>query len=684
MKRIKLIKSKHKKSLWITEGLIKSIKFRDKLHMKSKTSNLTLVEYQAIKINIKTYNTIIKRLIRKLKREYIANKFDEHKSNIRRTWQLINDVMGRDKKDATSDVFIINREEISDPKIIANHFNDFFLNIGCTGDDDEHGYKNYLIGEHLYDNFQFNLINNQHTTSIISHIKTKYSYGYDRISSALIKIIIHEITPSLTLIINQCLTTGIFPDKLKIGKIVPVYKKGNHKLIDNYRPISLLPTISRIFETVIYSQLYEYIEHHHIMNDSQYGFRKAHSTVYTATELIDRLTYKLDNNKIPFNIYIDLSKAFDTLNHSILLSKLHYYGIRNTALTLLKSYFTNRKQYCDYKGTSSIMLLIHKGVPQGSLLGPLLFILYVNDFYLSSNKCTFLMYADDTTLLSTYDTFHTNTDTDIATIQRNINEELLRVTTWLSRNKLLINTTKTKMTVFHTQQKHISYPDVIINNSHVEIVDDFKLLGITVNKHLKWNTHIENTAIKVSKYIGVLNRLKHTLPPKILYTLYNILILPHFNYGLILWGHDNTRLHKLQKRAIRTITNSRYNSHTEPICKLLNIFKLPDLYKLELYKLYYKIENEQVPNYFTTVINPLTHHYNTRRQAIQQLKTIHAFAHHNCIFSMIDLINKSPIIKLRVTTCHNILSFVSSVKRDILDGYEYFCSMMNCYVCNRT
>ena len=166
-------------------------------------------------------------------------------------------------------------------------------------------------------------------------MKIKYSYGYDGISSALLKIIINEITPSLTLIINQCLTTGIFPDKLKIGEIIPVYKEGNNKLIDNYRPISLLPTISRIFETAIYSQLYEYIKHHHIINDSQYGFRKAHSTVYTATELIDRLTYKLDNSKIPFNIYIDLSKAFDTLNHSILLSKLHYYGIRNTALTLL-------------------------------------------------------------------------------------------------------------------------------------------------------------------------------------------------------------------------------------------------------------------------------------------------------------------------------------------------------------
>ena len=171
------------------------------------------------------------------------------------------------------------------------------------------------------------------------------------------------------------------------------------------------------------------------------------------------------------------------------------------------------------------------------------------------------MYADDTTLLSTYDIFHTNTYTDIATIQRTINEELLRVTTWLSRNTLLINTTTIKISVYQTQQKHISYPDVINNNSHVEIVDDFKLLGITGNKHLKWNTHIENSAIKVSKYTGVLNRLKHTLPPRILYTLYSTLILPHFNYGLILWGHDNTKQHKLQKRAIRTITNSRHRTN---------------------------------------------------------------------------------------------------------------------------
>ena len=167
----------------------------------------------------------------------------------------------------------------------------------------------------------------------------------------------------------------------------------------------------------------------------------------------------------------------------------------------------------------------------------------------------------------------------------------------LKRYKLLINSTKTKMTVFHTQQKQITYPDIIIDNSHVEIVSDLKVLGITINKHLKWNI-----SIKVSKYMGVLNRLKHTLPLRILRTLYNILRLPHFNNGVLLWGHDSTRLHKLQKRAIRTITNSKYNSHTEPLCKLLDIRKLPDLYKLKLYKLFYKVQN--VPHYLSNYTQP--------------------------------------------------------------------------------
>ena len=219
-----------------------------------------------------------------------------------------------------------------------------------------------------------------------------------------------EISPSITLIVNQCLTTGIFPNKLKIAKVVPVFKKGDKDLLNNYRPISMLPSISKIFESVIYNQLYEYLQEHRVITNSQYGFRKKHSTEYTAIELVDRIIEKLDRNKVPFNIYIDLSKAFDMIDHNILLFKLNHYGTRNGALNLLESYFMGRKQYCHFRSTDSAMLNIHKGVPQGSILGPLLFILYINDFIYSTDKFDFLMYADDTTLFSTYDKFESIDD----------------------------------------------------------------------------------------------------------------------------------------------------------------------------------------------------------------------------------------------------------------------------------
>ena len=292
------------------------------------------------------------------------------------------------------------------------------------------------------------------------------------------------------------------------------------------------------------------------------------------------------------------------------------------------------------------------------------------------------MYADDTTLCSTCDKFENIDDKTIETIQTNINKELFLIVSWQHCNKLLINTTKAKMTIFHTPHREVTYAKIRINNTSVEVVGDFKFLGIFIDKHLKWSTHIEFIANKISKYIGVINRLKHTLPPRVLLTLYNTLILPHLNYGLVLWGHRNERILKLQKRAIRTISNSKFNEHTEPICKLLSILKLPDMYNLQLYKMYYKIKREIVPQYFTTVIPTLTYCYFTRRTADQQTRTYHVFADHNCLHAMIDLLNKSPLIKAHVTASVNLRHFVSFVKQQCFRRYEYFCEVNDCYVCN--
>ena len=205
----------------------------------------------------------------------------------------------------------------------------------------------------------------------------------------------------LTIVINQVLNNGIFPDKLKIAKVVPIFKKGDSALTNNYRPISLLHVISKVIDKIIYNQLSLYFESNTLFSDSQYGLRPNHSTEQSTLGLTDRITSAMDDNDVPISIFLDLSKAFDTIDHAILLTKLQHYGVEGIPLQLLKTYLTNRKQYVKFHDVNSNVLPINTGVPQGSILGPLLFIIYINDFARATDIFEFICYADDTTLFST-------------------------------------------------------------------------------------------------------------------------------------------------------------------------------------------------------------------------------------------------------------------------------------------
>ena len=208
------------------------------------------------------------------------------------------------------------------------------------------------------------------------------------------------ISLPLSIIINQTLNTGIFPDTLKVAKVRPLYKKGDDRSFSNYRPISLLPSFSKIFEKVIYQQTYSYFQTNNLLYSSQYGLRSGHSTELAGLDIVDRIIQGLDKNEIPINIYLDLSKAFDTLDHSILLQKLKFYGITGISLDVFKNYLSGRNQYVEFESVNSDIMHIKTGVPQGSVLGPLLFIVYINDIANASNICKCISYADDTTLTS--------------------------------------------------------------------------------------------------------------------------------------------------------------------------------------------------------------------------------------------------------------------------------------------
>ena len=303
-------------------------------------------------------------------------------------------------------------------------------------------------------------------------------------------------------------------------------------------------------------------------------------------------------------------------------------------LHLFRSYLTERRQYVDYNETSSSLEHISTGVPQGSILGPLLFINYTNDIAQSSPYFNFITYADDTTLCG-----QIAGQIDI----ENIEMELKHVTEWLKMNKLSLNVKKTKAMLFHMPQKKIIVPKIKINGTIIEFVDNFNFLGINLNKHLNWNPHVKIVSNKLVKTVGVLNILKKTLPLNILCIIYNALILPHLNYGILAWGHQAKRLNLIKKRAVRILTASKYNSHTEPLFKQSNILKVSDICTLNEITLYYKLMYKKLPQYFnsfTCEANSVIHGYNTRsRNKLHIPKTNHDFALNNLRYRIIGPTN---------------------------------------------
>ena len=301
--------------------------------------------------------------------------------------------------------------------------------------------------------FQFEYTDVPSVQNLIKNLKPKSSAGHDNISSKLLRQVGDIVAYPLSIIINQSLCTGIFPNRLKLSQVIPLYKKDDNKLFWNLRPISLLSSLPKVFEKVVLDQLYDYLIANGLLFESQYGFRKQHSTELAALELTGRIRREMDQNRIPFSVFLDLSKAFDTLNHHISLSKLEFFGIRSTALQWFKSYLTERQQFVEYQNVCSSTRELETGVPQGSVLGPLLFLIYVNDIHTVSNKVNFILYADDTTLTSPLCSFTRGAQNDVSHVSSQINSELLKISDWLKVNKLSLNVDKTKYIIFHSYQK---------------------------------------------------------------------------------------------------------------------------------------------------------------------------------------------------------------------------------------
>ena len=420
---------------------------------------------------------------------------------------------------------MVEGSQRNDPQKIASAFNQYFVNVPKQVDKEiprtTKSPMDYLTNR-IGNSFFLKPTNPSEIEAIILSFKNSKSVGPYSIPVKLLNILVKPVSNSFSEIVNASFGTGVYPTELKTAKVVALHKKGASDNPTNYRPISLLSVFSKVIGKLMHKRLNDFLELHNVIHPLQFGFRKKHSTAHALTSLTEKVKQTVDDGRFGCGIFIDLKKAFDTVNHSILLKKLEHYGVRGVPLDWFTSYLTNRKQYVSVRGNISETLEVGCGVPQGSVLGPLLFLIYINDLPKVSKKLTFFLFADDTNIY--YES------QDLTEIQKTVNKELKKVRKWLDSNRLALNISKTNFVIFHAPRNK---PDsqIILKFGKKKISQEtcVKFLGLLLDSNLSWKAHITELARKLSRSVGLFYKIRHYASLDILKLLYHGIFL-FFSY----------------------------------------------------------------------------------------------------------------------------------------------------------
>ncbi|XP_071959489.1 uncharacterized protein [Antedon mediterranea] len=604
------------KSPWITEGIAISIRKKEKLYSLYR-KNPTLYR----KSKYTNYRNKLTKLIRLRKTNYLNEEFEKNKNNSKKTWRNINNLLGKNYNSGKPSKMFLNTNYYNNEQDQAEAMNSYFINIGKNIATDIKNKRSNRIDPLTlmsgnYANSMFIRPVNEHDIKkYIDNLDISKSPGNDGIGARYIKPFSQCLTIPIKHIVNISLTTGCFPDELKIARTVPIFKGGDENDITNYRPVSVLPCISKIYERVVYDQTTQYLDKLNIINKSQFGFRKNHSTSHALSQTIEKITSAIDEQMISIGVFLDLSKAFDTIDHEILLQKLKFYGIRGIVLEWFKSYLYMRKQYVHMGNCKSELKLIEYGVPQGSILGPLLFIIYTNDIVESSKYLEFVIFADDTNVFFKHK--------DINLLINTLNTELSKLSDWFTANKLSLNTKKTKFIEFRSmyKKKDTNNYTLFINDVEIERVSKIKFLGVILDEFVTFHDHIDIITMKIARVIGVMNKLKYIVQSDVLLIMYNSLILPHLIYAITIWGVAGAtklqRIHILQKRAIRIICKVHYQHPSANLFYNKNLLNIFDLYEKYTAVFMFQFRMGNLPVSFNSFFTKMesVHEYGTRKKS---------------------------------------------------------------------